>query len=58
VGTGGYSSYAAVRVAANSELIIDDAFGVLELILRDGSYAWRFLTVDGAEADAGSGTCH
>jgi hypothetical protein len=58
VGTGGYSTTAAVRVAANSELIIDDAFGVLELTLHPDAYDWRFLTVDGAAADAGSGACH
>ena len=58
VGTGGYVLYQAVRVAPNSELIIDDALGVLELILHPDSYDWRFLTVDGVVADAGSAACH
>ncbi len=58
VGTGGKQLYQAVRVAPNSELIIDDAFGVLELTLHADSYDWRFLTVDGLEADAGSADCH
>lgn len=58
VGTGGYQLYPAERVAPNSELIMDDAFGVLELTLHATSYDWRFLTVDGSEADAGSGECH
>ena len=58
VGTGGYSLYSAVRVAPNSELIVDDAFGVLVLTLHADAYDWRFLTVDGAEADAGSTSCH
>jgi alkaline phosphatase len=58
VGTGGKALYAAQRVAPNSELIIDDAFGVLELTLHADAYDWRFLTVDGTEADAGSGDCH
>ncbi|MGH2417005.1 MAG: metallophosphoesterase family protein, partial [Candidatus Limnocylindria bacterium] len=58
VGTGGKALYAAERVAANSDLIIDDAFGVLELTLEPASYRWRFVTVDGIEADAGSADCH
>jgi hypothetical protein len=58
VGTGGGEIRRAVRVAPNSELIIDDAFGILELTLRAEAYDWRFLTIDGAVADAGSGECH
>jgi len=58
VGTGGYDLYRAERVAPNSELIIDDALGVLELTLGATFYDWRFLTVDGTVADAGSGRCH
>lgn len=58
VGTGGKSLYDAERVAPNSELIIDDAFGVLELILDDESYAWRFRTTGGVEADVGMASCH
>jgi hypothetical protein len=58
VGTGGKERYEAVRVAPNSELIIDDAFGVLELTLHADAYDWRFLTVDGEVADAGTGACH
>ena len=42
----------------NSEVIINDAFGVLELTLRADDYDWRFLNVDGSEADAGTGECH
>jgi hypothetical protein len=58
VGTGGKALYEAERVAANSELIIDDAFGVLELTLAPDSYEWRFVMVDGTEADSGSTDCH
>src|SRR5688500_6557831 len=58
VGTGGYQLYAAERVAPNSEVLIDHALGVLELTLLPDSYDWRFLTVDGADADTGTGTCH
>ena len=58
IGTGGKALYAAQRVAPNSELIIDDTFGVLELTLHADAYDWRFLTVDVAVADAGTGACH
>ncbi len=58
VGTGGKALYEAELVAPNSELIIDDAFGVLELTLRADAYDWRLLTVDGTTADSGSGECH
>ena len=58
VGTGGKELYPAERTAPNSEVIIDDTFGVLELTLHADSYDWRFLTVDGEEADSGSAACH
>lgn len=58
VGTGGSELRPAFRTTPNSELIVDDAFGVLELTLHAGSYDWRFLTIDGVEADAGTGPCH
>ena len=58
VGTGGAGLRPAVRVAPGSELIIDDAHGVLELTLSPGSYAWSFIGIDGVSLDAGTGTCH
>jgi alkaline phosphatase len=58
VGTGGGVLRPAVRVAPGSELIIDDAYGILELSLSPGAYAWSFIGVDGTELDAGSGACH
>ena len=58
VGTGGKELYEAARIAPNSELIVDDTFGVLELTLHADSYEWRFVSVDGAEADAGTAACH
>lgn len=58
VGTGGKELYESARIAPNSELIIDDSFGVLELTLHANSYAWRFLAVDGGVADAGTADCH
>jgi hypothetical protein len=45
-------------VAPNSEVIIDDAFGVLVLELEPDRYAWQFVLSDGTVGDAGNGTCH
>jgi hypothetical protein len=58
VGTGGESSEMPIAIAAGSEAL-SDAFGVLRLILDDGTYTWEFVpTVPGQFTDAGSGTCH
>ena len=57
VGTGGKELYRRTGAAPNSELAIDDSFGVLELTLRPSGYGWSFLTTDGREADRGSGAC-
>jgi hypothetical protein len=56
-GTGGYTLYGAERVAPNSELIIDDALGVLVLSLGVDSYDWSFVGVDGSELDSGRAEC-
>ena len=58
VGTGGGVLRPVVRVAPGSELVIDAAYGVLELSLSPGSYAWSFIGADAVELDAGAGTCH
>jgi hypothetical protein len=58
VGTGGRSHYQAERIAPNSEVIIDDAYGVLVLTLRIDGYDWRFLQANGTEGDAGTSACH
>jgi hypothetical protein len=58
-GTGGKSLYEIESRPANSELIINNRFGVIELTLTDGAYAWRFLATPNAEVlDSGSGECH
>jgi hypothetical protein len=57
VGTGGAGLYGAERIAANSELVIDDAYGILVLRLWPASYDWSFVTIDGVQADAGSDEC-
>lgn len=59
VGTGGRSLYPIVVVRGGSEARLTDVFGVLELELRDGSYAWKFSAIDGSSAtDDGTGACH
>jgi hypothetical protein len=56
VGTGGRSLYPAFRRVVGSEKRVL-TYGVLRLELRPGTYAWRFLDVDGKTRDRGSGTC-
>ena len=58
VGTGGAHLYRATRRIANSEVLIDDTFGVATLALGAGRYAWAFVAVDRSIRDSGSGTCH
>ena len=57
IGTGGAGLYEDERNAPNSELAIDDAFGILVLTLRATSYEWNFLTTDGNVADEHSAEC-
>ena len=60
VGTGG-KSHGTINVPleANSVAQNDDTYGVLRLVLRPGSYDWRFIpTPDRTFSDAGSRTCH
>ena len=56
-GTGGAGLDQVERDAPNSELAIDDAFGILVLTLRPTSYDWDFLTTDGTVADQHSAEC-
>ena len=58
VGTGGAHLYAAAERLPNSEVLVDDTFGVLALALGDHGYAWAFVGVDRAVADSGTGSCH
>jgi hypothetical protein len=58
VGTGGNGIGRFVTARRNSEMRLR-RFGVLELILRPGSYGWRFVTTPaGLTRDRGSGGCH
>jgi hypothetical protein len=58
VGTGGAELYGLGDIEPNSEARAKTA-GVLELILHDDGYHWRFIPVAGGTfSDTGSGTCH
>ena len=59
VGTGGRSLYEFPGdPSAFTEVRTDATYGLLQLTLGDGTYAWQFIPVtDGAFTDAGSGTC-
>ena len=60
VGTGG-KSHGTINLPleTNSVAQNDDTYGLLRLVLRPGSYDWRFIpTPDRTFTDAGSRTCH
>jgi len=58
VGTGGRSLYQFTTVLPTSEARNDEEFGVLFLILSDGSYDWEFVTIGGGLVDSGTNSCH
>ena len=58
VGTGGKEHREAGTPHPSSEVLIDDAFGILVLTLRSDGYDYEFVTTEGDVADAGSGACH
>jgi 3',5'-cyclic AMP phosphodiesterase CpdA len=51
VGTGGASLDAVLRRKAGSVVVKNDAYGVLVLTLREASYDWVFVSVDGLIGD-------
>jgi acid phosphatase type 7 len=58
VGTGGRSHYRMRRATRNSEVLVDDRFGVLKLALQPQGYRWEFIAApSGAVIDRGSGSC-
>ena len=58
VGTGGTHLGSLRSTAKNSEARQAHSWGVLRLVLQDGGYSWRFLSVAGQKyADSGSDTC-
>jgi hypothetical protein len=58
VGTGGKDLRAFRSVRANSEVRDASSIGLLEVILGEGAYAWRFRPAVGAFTDSGSANCH
>ena len=58
VGTGGKSLRRFLGSRPNSEARDRSSFGVLELTLGAGVYAWRFVSAVGFFADAGAARCH
>ena len=58
VGTGGKSLRGFLGSRPNSEARDRSSFGVLELTLGAGVYAWRFVSAVGFFADAGVARCH
>jgi hypothetical protein len=59
VGTGGKNQRPIGAIDPNSEVRNADAFGVLKLTLRSGSYDWQFIPEAGKTfVDSGSGKCH
>jgi hypothetical protein len=59
VGTGGANHTSLAALAANSEILNTDTFGVLELTLDPDHYTWQFVPeAGGSFTDAGSQTCH
>ncbi|MPZ24254.1 MAG: DNRLRE domain-containing protein [Dehalococcoidia bacterium] len=59
VGTGGKGLRPLGPRIANSEVSQDQDFGVLQLDLRPGGYAWQFIPIPGSTfTDAGEESCH
>ena len=59
VGTGGREHRNVGRPVTNSEVIDNTSYGVLKLALRDGTYDWQFVPIEGHSfTDSDSGECH
>ena len=58
VGTGGAELRAFESPQPNSLVRSSIAYGVIRLTLRQSSYDWEFVSVDGSFTDAGTGSCH
>lgn len=56
-GTGGKILYKKKSLAANSEAMIDDKFGILVLELYAKAYRWQFVSTDGNTLDSGYQQC-
>jgi len=58
VGTGGALLDTFGETARFSERRYNDNYGVLQLQLYPGRYAWQFVSVNGHVRDRGKGVCH
>jgi hypothetical protein len=59
IGTGGRMLHGFTFNGANSEIRLNQSWGVLKLTLGPTSYRWEFVPVTaGAAADSGSAACH
>jgi hypothetical protein len=59
VGTGGANLTEIESLAANSEILNNDTFGILKLTLHPASYDWQFVPEAGSTfTDSGTGKCH
>jgi hypothetical protein len=59
VGTGGAGHTSLATIRANSEARNSRTFGVLKLTLREHSYAWQFIPVEGGSfTDSGETATH
>ena len=58
VGTGGAEFHRSGPRAPQSELVIEEALGVIKLTLRPTEYDWEFIDVDHVVRDSGSDRCH
>jgi len=56
-GTGGKALYKKKIVASNSQVLIDDSFGVLTLELYLKAYRWQFISIEGKVLDSGYQQC-
>ena len=58
VGTGGAGVYKFKKIAPNSEVHDNTAYGVLKFTLSKGRYAWQFIPMAGQTfTDSGSAAC-
>lgn len=58
VGTGGAFPHKAMGRARNSERVIENVLGVIELELSANSYRWQFLDTNEQVLDQGADQCH
>ena len=57
VGTGGKSLYKKKLTAPNSEVLIDDSYGVLVIELYSKAYRWQFISTENKVLDSGTQSC-